>query len=210
MAFAASPSGTKTMKPNKKEYKAIDVCKFIASFLVVALHTKPFAENAEIDYYFTCFCRIAVPFIFITTSFFFFNKEKPDIKRYTKRLSILYILWFIIELPFVYNRFFVIYDKVLPLQIINFIRSFIFNNTWFASWFIMACIISVNMVFYLSKKLKNYQLLFVGVVAYLFSLSCSGYYGVVDSLLPNNLHRYHAIVSFVLMPANSFIVALNI
>lgn len=78
----------------KKEYKAIDLFKFVASILVVTLHTKPFAWFADVDYYFTCFGRIAVPFFFITTSFFFFNKEKPDIKRYTKRLSILYLLWF--------------------------------------------------------------------------------------------------------------------
>ena len=192
----------------KTEYKSIDLFKFIASTLVVALHTKPFASDADLDYYFTCFCRLAVPFFFIATSFFFFRKEKPDIKRYSKRLSILYLLWFLIELPIVYNRFFVLYDKPFAQQVLNFVRSLIFNNTWYASWFIMACILGVNIVYYLSKKIRDKKLLLIGIIAYLFSLSCSGYYGIVDSLLSKKMTGFHAIVSFIFMPANSFFVAL--
>lgn len=142
-----------------KSYNSIDLFKFIAAILVVAIHTHPFGENPDVDYYFTCFCRIAVPFFFITTSFFFFRKAKPDIKAYTKRLSILYLLWFIIELPLVYYRFFVAFDHPLPIQILNLFRSLFFSNTWAASWYIMASIIAVNIVYFLSRKINNKNLL---------------------------------------------------
>lgn len=201
-------SGTCQIAMTKKVYKSIDLAKFIAAILVVAIHTKPFAGNVNIDYYFTSFCRLAVPFFFITTSFFFFINEKPDIKRYTKRLTILYLLWFVIELPIVYYRFFVIYDKALHIQILNFARSLVFNNTWLASWFIMACILSVNLIYYFSKWFDNKKLLAIGGVAYLISLSCSGYSGFVDLFLSEKGVRFHEILSFVFVPANSFIVAI--
>lgn len=142
---------------NHKNYNSIDLAKFMAAVLVVAIHTRLFT-----NYYLTCILRTAVPFFFVATGFFFFLKEKPDIIRYTKRLATLYLLWFIIEIPFVYHRFFVAYDHPLPLQILNFFRSLLLSNTWYASWFIMACIISVNIIYYLSHRLNNRQLLLIG------------------------------------------------
>ena len=72
----------------------------------------------------------------------------------------------------------------------------------------MACIISVNIIYYLSKRINNKQLLLLGVGAYAISLVCSTYYGAFDSLLSDRLAHYHAAFSAYFMPANSFIVAL--
>lgn len=192
----------------KKTYNSIDLAKFFAAILVVAIHSRPFAGNELADYFFTSFLRIAVPFFFVATGFFFFLKEKPDIRRYTWRLASLYVLWFIIEIYFVYQRFFVDYDHSLPIQLFNFFRSLLFSNTWYASWFIMACIIAVNIIYYLSRKLNNWWLLLVGFGAYLISLFCSSYSGVLDLILNERLRYYHVTFSYFFMPANSFIVAL--
>lgn len=196
------------MERSKKVYESIDLFKFMAAILVVAIHSKPFAYDDDINYYFTCFCRIAVPYFFICSSFLFFSKEKPDIKKYSKRLISLYIAWFIIEFPFVYKRFFVDYDHPFFSQMLNVFRSLVFNNTWYASWFIMACIISTNIVYYLSHRLNNKQLLLLGWGGYFFSLLCSSYSGMLDLLLDDNIKYYHAAFSYFFMPANSFIVAL--
>lgn len=192
----------------QKTFCSIDLFKFLAALLVVVIHTRPFYSNVVIDYYVISFCRVAVPFFFIATSFFFFSKEQPDIKKYTKRLAFLYIAWFIIELPFVYQRFFVDFDKSLPLQILNLLRCIVFSNTWYASWFIMASILSVNIIYWLSHKLKNRQLLVLSVLGYLISLACSSYNGAVDLLLNERMRHYHSTFSNIFMPANSFIVAL--
>lgn len=196
------------MERSKKVYESIDLFKFIAAILVVAIHSKPFVYDDSMNYFFTCFCRIAVPYFFICSSFLFFSKEKPDIKKYSKRLISLYIAWFIIELPFVYQRFFVDYEHPFFSQMFNFIRSLVFNNTWYASWFIMACIISTNIIYYLSHRLNNKQLLLLGWGGYFFSLLCSSYSGMLDLLLDDNIKYYHVAISFFFMPANSFIIAL--
>ena len=192
----------------KKVYTSIDLFKFLAAILVVAIHAMPFASNDDLNYYFTCFCRIAVPYFFIATSFFFFSKEQPDIKKYTKRLVLLYVAWFVIELPFVYKRFFVDYDYSLPSQLFNFFRCLVFSNTWFASWFIMASILSVNIIYYLSRRFNNKQLLLMGWGGYFVALACSSYSGVLDVFLNDRFTYYHAAFSYFFVPANSFVVAL--
>ena len=188
-------------------YSSIDFSKFVAALLVVAIHTHPFS-GMDADYYFTSLCRIAVPFFFVTTSFFFFRKANPNIKAYTKRLLILYGLWFIIELPLVYHRLFVNFDHSLIVQILNCIRCVLLSNTWGASWFIMACVISVNIVYFLSKKIDNYKLLIVGVLFYVMSLIGSSYSGIIDTFLPIQLVKWHHLLSMAFVPANSFIVAI--
>ena len=186
----------------------IDLFKFLAAILVVVIHTRPFAAFADVDYYVTCFCRIAVPFFFMASSFFFFSKEKPNIWRYTKRLLVLYFVWFLLESPIIYHRFFVAYEKPLLIQIINLFRCLLLSNTWLASWYIMASILSVNIVYWLSRKISNYYLLIIGVLGYIVSLICSSYNGAFDILLNERLRYYHAVFSFIFMPANSFIVAI--
>lgn len=192
----------------ENNYNSIDFAKFFAAIMVVAIHSRPFVSNEMVDYFFTSFLRTAVPFFFVATGFFFFLKVKPDIFKYTKRLALLYVLWFFIEIYFVYQRFFVNYDHSLPLQLFNFFRSLLFSNTWYASWFIMACIIAVNIICFLSRKLNNKQLLLVGFGTYFISLFCSSYSGVLDLILSERLRYYHAAFSYFFMPANSFIVAL--
>lgn len=186
------------------QIKAIDLAKFLAAILVVAIHTHPF-DGMDVDYYFTCFCRIAVPFFFVVSSYFFWRKPDKSIRSYTKRLCTIYLVWFLIELPIVYHRFFVDFEYSLPLQILNFFRSLIFSNTFYASWYLMASIIAMNMVWWLSKKLNNKQLLVLAGGGYVLSLISAGYYGITDFPAWSNIHYF---LSWALAPANSFIIAL--
>lgn len=52
----------------------IDIFKFIAALLVVAIHTTPLEDiSAKGNFYFeNMLCRIAVPFFFAASGFFFF------------------------------------------------------------------------------------------------------------------------------------------
>ena len=196
------------MQVTNKIYNSIDLFKFFAAILVVAIHTMPF-YGTESNYYFTCFCRIAVPFFFIATSFFFFRKEEPNIKAYTKRLATLYILWFIIEIPYIYI-YFSSFEYPLSFRILNFLRCLIFNGTWMSSWYVMACILSVNIVYFLSykKKWNNKCLLVICLGAYIVCLLCSSYSGLLDTVLNERWQSYHESFTWFFTPANSFMVAL--
>lgn len=192
---------------DKKLYTSIDVFKFLAAILIVAIHTNPFAGN-EVDYYFTCFCRIGVPFFFVATSFFFFRKSHPDIKAYSKRLLLLYLLWFIIETPLIYYNFFINTPYPLFFNIINLIRSIFFSNTWGASWFVMACVIAVNLVYFMSRKYSNKVLLVIMGGVYIISLFSSSYYGIFNKFSSENIQKAFLLFCMAFHPSNSFFVAL--
>ena len=60
----------------KKEYRALDFLKFVAAFLVVAIHIPPFEEIAPVfsHEFQQVICRMAVPFFFVCTGYFIGEK----------------------------------------------------------------------------------------------------------------------------------------
>ena len=198
--------------PTKKVYNSIDIAKFVAALIVVAVHTHPFG-GTEFDYYANCLGRIAVPFFFVATSYFFFRREQPDIVAYTKRLGTLYGLWLLIMSPNVFQRFFIDYEGTLWLQIRHFLHCLFFGATWWSSWYIMACIIGVNIVYYLSRRWRwsNAQLLVLGFVGFVICLLTSGYTEVGRWLMPTpeweDIHHKMSI-KYYIFPSNSFIVSI--
>ncbi len=55
-----------------KRNTVIDLAKFVAAILVVAIHTYPFSDiSKELDFFFVhTLCRLAVPFFAVCTGFY--------------------------------------------------------------------------------------------------------------------------------------------
>ena len=186
-------------------YDAIDVFKFIAATMVVALHTRPFIELGVWDYYFSCLFRIAVPFFFTFSSFIFYKKGKR-IGDYVKRMLILYACWFVIELPLIINNFFIIPDKPIIEKLLIFLRGLLINSTFPASWFITASWQGMLIVYLLSKRFDWKGLFIIGLICYLSSLPGTMYYGLISGTPVYKLYWYG--YNIILCPANSFITAI--
>lgn len=182
---------------------AFDVAKFIAAILVVAIHTHPFHGNT--DYWFTGICRIAVPFFFASSSFFFWRNPNRDIKKYLKRLLELYAVWFVLELPYVLRRFFLASELSRTEQVYDFISHLFLGNTFYVSWYLMASIIAMGIIFFLSKKLNNTQLFLVAGCFYIICLLSSSYY-YLTTAIPHPWIQY--VVSKGINLENSFFAAL--
>lgn len=172
----------------RSHYSGIDCIKFISALMVVAIHS-------QVPYYWDVVCRVAVPFFFISSSFLFWYKEKPLID-FIKRMAVLYLVWFIIESPFVYIKF-------VNSNIWEFLRCLLFSNTFFASWYITASIEGMALCVLLSRRLNNATLLMVGVVFYSVALLGGGYFGVLPAEAQTFLLRIDGIVPLT----NSFVTA---
>lgn len=49
----------------KKDFRILDVTKFVCAILVVMIHVPPFGNNETLDFIFQkCLAKIAVPFFF--------------------------------------------------------------------------------------------------------------------------------------------------
>ena len=169
-------------------FRGIDIFKFLASLMVVAIHT-------GLPYNIEVLCRVAVPFFFISSSFLFYNREK-SYKDFAKRLGILYLVWFLIELPIVIQRF-------SGQSFLVFLRGLLFSNTFYASWFIIALIEALGLCVLLSKRLSNVHLLIIGFVLYSLSLLGGGYYGLVSGRFKSFIDTADSIIPLT----NSFITA---
>jgi serine/alanine racemase len=154
-----------------------DVIKFVLSLFVVAIHTRLFPSVLY------PWLRIAVPMFFMMTSYFFFGKvnavstrrEKINVlKNFVKRNLSLYVFWLFLFIPRLYNGREVLTENIFK-GILLLVKSFLFGSTFAASWYIMASVIGVLIIFVLSKRLSNKALLLISVIIYFFVVVCSNY-----------------------------------
>lgn len=188
--------------------KSFDILKLILAIFVVGIHTMPVTINIRPLF------RIAVPLFFLMSSFFFFHKqsrlENNEDKRraflsYLRRIVILYLFWTILLLPYIiYSKGWYHFDLQVGLKIV---KSFLFSGTFPASWYLTASIISISVVWLLSKYINNTILLCIGILSYIVCCITSNYLSLCEDF-PSAIGLYKSF-SFVFgKPCNSFVGAL--
>ena len=107
----------------KRQYASIDIARYVSALLVVCIHTFPFLEISETfnTYFIHTVCRLAVPFFFTTSGFFFFrnyDSENEDLNetRLKKALIRLFRIYFG-QLFICHIRFLIIRTRVSILSI---------------------------------------------------------------------------------------------
>lgn len=171
----------------KTNYELIDIFKLIFCIMVVSIHTnilKIFPK--DVDWYVTnLLFRLAVPFFFITSGFFFGrkilsknNNLKETTKKYCIRLSIPLVFWLLIGLPhMIYER----YDVRLLHTIKELIKETIFYP-YGALWYIYALLIAIIILYFFYKRKKYILPVIIGFILYIFALVCNSYYFVIDNI----------------------------
>ena len=81
----------------KKRNTALDIFRYVCAILVIAIHTNPFREySSTADELIQNIARIAVPFFFATSGYYFverFRRNPAVVKTYLWRLFKLYLVW---------------------------------------------------------------------------------------------------------------------
>ncbi|MBR2614407.1 MAG: acyltransferase family protein [Clostridia bacterium] len=94
-----------------KQYKAIDLAKFVCAILIIILHTAPFASYSKVLTvgFRNIITIIAVPFFFVASGFIAFKKidgksgkeQTNYVLKHLKRIVIMYLIWSAIYFVFV-------------------------------------------------------------------------------------------------------------
>ncbi|WP_455537614.1 acyltransferase family protein [Terrisporobacter sp.] len=199
---------------NKKIHiKSIDYMKLLCAFLVVAIHTHPFKDITNIIYYYfsEVLVRIAVPFFFVSSGYFYIKSliiERNVFKKYIIRLLKIYISWSLIYL--VLQLFITINLKKSILNMMrNFIIEFLIYGSYYHLWYIIALIISIiiTTIFYQLNKMK---LLYV-ISVFLYAIGViGGTYNKLSSQIPilSNLYQislYTQLRRYILMGLPFFV-----
>lgn len=165
----------------KKHYDSIDLMKFIACFFVVAIHSDPFYDiNQDLNNFISQgVSRLAVPLFFLATAFFFFNNLSDiKIKKYCKRLLILYGCWFAVSLPItIYNRF-IMSEYTIGVTVFKFVKSIFLTSTFSGSWYLTSCLFCGILFYFLEKlpdRVRKIVTIVLSIVVYIFCVSTSAY-----------------------------------
>ena len=174
--------------------QAIDFVKFICSILVVSIHVKPFGEkvigwraffNFGIQNY---LARIAVPFFFISTGYFLYQKMPVDkndvqrIKRYLLKIVRLYLIWSAIYFPINFVR--ILLDEegfIHGFQ--KYIINFLFSGSYSHLWYLNATCCAVGILtIVLSKGISPKHILRFAYVTYFIGLFGQSWFGFIVPL----------------------------
>lgn len=181
-------------KPDAK----YDLVKFFLSLLVLAIHTKLYSMILY------PWLRIAVPLFFMISAYFLFSKMRdasPDkqkvmLKKFVIRNLQLYFSWFIILLPMtIYLRKEQYFSGGLLENAWAILRSILFGSSFVASWFIMATIIGVLIIYWLCRILKkDLFVLVISLVVFCIVTLASSYESVIaDTFLFTAITKYKAV-----------------
>lgn len=158
-----------------RQYGAIDIAKYIGAMLVVAIHTFPFIDFSESFHLFfiSTVCRLAVPFFFVCSAFFLFTRmrETPRkssslLRRYLRRLLVLYLVWTVIYLPYTIWNYSAAGFSLTAL--LGWIRDFFLNGSYYHLWFLPALMLGTLIFWQLQKKEKLSSALLICLVLYVF------------------------------------------
>ena len=91
---------------NKKEYNFVDVLKFFFMLCVIAIHCNIESIFGRTGWYILhCIFRLAVPFFFVASGFFFkLSLEKSGggleetVKKYVKRILIPFVFYVVLNI----------------------------------------------------------------------------------------------------------------
>lgn len=147
------------MQQTKRQYAAIDIAKYVSALLVVAIHVYPFVEISETfnTFFIAVICRLAVPFFFACSGYFFFKGTDSSLKgsrnklfHYLKRIGILYLVWTVIYLPYTLWNY---ASEGFSIKFLfSYIRDFFLNGSYYHLWFLPALMLGMWIVWRLMKS----------------------------------------------------------
>lgn len=160
----------------------IDVCRFIATLMVVAIHIYPLSSFSEdVDYIFTrVLFRIAVPLFLMITGYYILPKalgEKNVIKNYTIKIAKLYLISMLIFLPInIYNGYFKQFNIVL------IVKDIFLNGIFYHLWYFPSLLLGLWIVYLLLKKLNIKITGLIVIILYIIGMLGDNYFGIIKDV----------------------------
>lgn len=183
----------------KNNLDAIDIAKFVMALLVVTIHIRLFSENIFISKLFTNgIGRIAVPFFFLCSGYFFMRKENfisfAHLLKTEKRIFTLFLGWTLVYMTLLFFTKHIYTDSPLQSLAASLFRHLILDP-YAHLWYLPALMIGIFGTWFFHKfKLVT----FGGVVAltlYFLGVSGDTYYQLImDNEFSSKIMTTYSIV----------------
>ncbi|MGG4440749.1 serine racemase VanT catalytic subunit [Brevibacillus fortis] len=170
---------------NEKQYGGLDQFRIIAAILVIAIHTSPLLSmNEWADFTLTrTIGRVAVPFFFMCTGFFFLQKLGTDhnrnaylLKPFLWKVGKLYLLSILLYLPVnVYAGYF-----TDGFTVFSAVKDILFNGTLYHLWYFPGIMLGVCISTFLYTRLSAWKTFWVTLLLYGIGLLGDSYFGLAQ------------------------------
>lgn len=173
----------------KKTYGAIDIAKYVSALLVVAIHTYPFEEISPVfnTFFLSTVCRLAVPFFFTVSAFFFLRKyngrsleDTQPLMDYLRRVGQLYLVWTVIYLPYTIWNY--ASTGFSWYNIFSYLRDFLLNGSYYHLWFLPALMLGMVITFFFYRRFGMTRTLIFTAVLYLIGYAINIYAPIWQSM----------------------------
>ena len=165
-----------------KNYTGIDCFRFLAAFLIIAIHTSPLGSFSAVgDFVLTrVIARVAVPFFFTTSGFFMISRYARDEKKLTnflKKTALLYVCRILLYIPInLYNGYFHRND------LLQILKDILFDGTLYHLWYLPAAMLGGWIAWQLSRRLDLGKAFAVSAGLYVIGLLGDSYFGLAKVL----------------------------
>ncbi|MBB6690967.1 serine racemase VanT catalytic subunit [Cohnella xylanilytica] len=169
----------------KPAFGAVDRFKWFAALLVIAIHTGPLdSYSPKADFLIIgVLARLAVPFFFAASGYFFFGKltgewerDRTALRKFLVRIGLLYGAGIAAYLPLnVYSGYF-----EEPRSAWGYASDLLFNGTFYHLWYLPALMLGTCIVYALRLRLTDRMMLAAASVLYAFALLGDSYYGLAE------------------------------
>ena len=184
----------------KTQYYSLDFMKFWCAIMVIALHSVTYSmqglsvdgglphdtSNVLLVYLLPVahlLTRYAVPFFFVTSSFFLFSKLNSQpadkcsiVKHFVKRILILYTFWLVLNIPIVLSKHVFSSTSLAWWQILV---KLVVWGLYDGAWYMVSMIVATLIVYALRNRTK--LLIVVGILGYLLACLSSSYLGLLET-----------------------------
>ena len=171
-----------------REYKGIDVFKFIMALFVVVLHTQPlYGINSWMNFLTAAvISRMAVPFFFAASGFLLQKQVSVNetgarevLGRYIRKIIGVYCIWTVVYMPII------IYDKILSSDdalnrsILMVLRDFVFVGSYAHLWYLPSAAVGIIVVYTLKKYVGERGTAVILLGLFLAGLLTQSYFGLL-------------------------------
>lgn len=194
----------------KNSHYLINLGKFICALLVVLLHI--ISDKDIFGYILSVTARISVPFFFMCSGYFLYNKfyesdinkRKKNVFKYIYKIFKIYLISSLVYMVFDYKFYFANDNKIKGSIIL--VRDFIFISTHYHLWYLISLCFAIYILYLLTKKMKFKNILIIAIIIYFFALISDIYYGIIrNTIFGQIIDVYEYLFGSI---GNSFAVAL--
>lgn len=167
----------------KMRIKRLDDFRWIAAFLVVAIHTSPLESVSETaDFLLTrVIARVAVPFFFMVTGYFVLYGEnrKKRLIHTLKKTGSWYLALSLLYLPIQLYK--LLEQKISVAYVGEFFKMVLFDGTFYHLWYLPALMLGLLVAFFLLHLGDKTAFLCAGAL-YIVGLLGDSYYGITERI----------------------------